>query len=54
MQVEPLADYGDPRYPTRLEVLAAPELLRRHLPPALKNLPGLPTILAPETQGTVH
>ncbi len=33
MHAKPLKRYGGPGYPTRLEVLAHPELLARHLPP---------------------
>lgn len=34
MDAKPLKRYGRPGYPTRLEALAHPELLGRHLPPA--------------------
>lgn len=41
MKPKPLKHYGQPRYPTRLEVLADPDLLRRHPPPAWQAMPGM-------------
>jgi hypothetical protein len=37
----PLRRYRRPRYPTRLEVLSDPELLKRNLPPAWRTVPEL-------------
>jgi hypothetical protein len=44
MPISPLRRYPAPRYPTRLELSADRELLRRHLPAAWSAIPG--TILA--------
>jgi hypothetical protein len=37
MTVKQVNRYGSPAYPTRLEVLAQPELLRRHVPPGWRK-----------------
>ena len=46
MQVRPVGCYPEPGYPTRLEVLAHPDLLRRNLPAAWRRIPGIATAVA--------
>jgi hypothetical protein len=41
MRSNPVRKYGNPKYPTRLEVAARPALLRRHQPPAWCKWPEL-------------
>ncbi len=42
MKAKPVKRYRhQPAYPTRLEVLSDPELLRRNLPPGWRSLPGM-------------
>lgn len=41
MRPEPVKRYRNPSYPTRLEVLSDPDLLRRHLPPGWRGIPGM-------------
>ncbi|HEY5910833.1 MAG TPA: hypothetical protein VJA21_09545 [Verrucomicrobiae bacterium] len=41
MKPRPVKHYRQPRYPTRLEVLSEPDLLRRNLPPGWRSLPGM-------------
>ncbi len=41
MKSKPVRKYASPKYPTRPEVAAQPDLLRRHLPPAWRKWPEL-------------
>ncbi len=41
MKAKPVRRYPKPTYPTRLAVVARPELLRRRQPPAWRQLPGM-------------
>jgi len=41
MKAKPVRRYPKPQYPTRLEIVARPELLRRRQPPAWRQLPGM-------------
>ncbi len=41
MKSKPVRRYATPKYPTRLEVAARPDLLRRHQPPAWRQWPEL-------------
>lgn len=41
MESRPLKRYSRPGYPTRLQVLARPQLLRRHLPSAWRESAGM-------------
>jgi hypothetical protein len=41
MKAKPVRRYPKPQYPTRLEIVACPELLRRRQPPAWRQLPGM-------------
>ncbi len=41
MKPKPVKRNRKPGYPTRLEVLSDPELLRRNLPPAWRSVPGM-------------
>src|SRR5208283_1150966 len=48
MNAQPVTRYRNPRYPTRLEVLADRTLLEKHLPPAWKScaeMAGVVTLL---------
>jgi hypothetical protein len=41
MKPKPIRRYLSPKYPTRLEVAARPDLLQKHQPPAWRNWPEL-------------
>lgn len=41
MKTKPVKRYRQPPYPTRLEALSDPELLRRNLPPGWRSIPGM-------------
>jgi hypothetical protein len=41
MKPKPVRKYAQPKYPTRLEIAARPDLLRRHQPPAWRKWPEL-------------
>ena len=41
MKSKPVRKYGQPKYPTRLEIAARPALLHRHQPPAWRKRPEL-------------
>ncbi len=41
MKPKPVRKYPSPKYPTRLEIAAQPDLLRRHQPPAWRKWPEL-------------
>lgn len=46
MKTSPAKNYKNPAYPTRLEVLNDPELLRKNLPPAWRAMPQMAGSLA--------
>ena len=41
MKSKPVRKYASPKYPTRLEIAARPDLLQRHQPPAWRRWPEL-------------
>ncbi len=41
MKTKPVARYRNPVYPSRLQVLADPDLLKHHLPPAWRAVPQM-------------
>jgi hypothetical protein len=41
MRSKPVRKYSQPKYPTRLEIAARPDLLQRHQPPAWRKWPEL-------------
>ena len=41
MKTKPVFKYANPKYPTRLEIVACPDLLQRHQPPAWLQWPEL-------------
>ncbi len=41
MKAKPVKRYRKPGYPTRLEVISDPDLLRRNLPPGWRSIPGM-------------
>jgi hypothetical protein len=41
MKSKPVRKYAQPKYPTRLEIAARPDLLQRHQPPTWRKWPEL-------------
>ncbi len=41
MKARPVKHYRKPGYPTRLQVISDPDLLRRNLPPGWRSIPGM-------------
>ncbi len=41
MKAKPVKRYRQPGYPTRLDIISNPDLLRRNLPPGWRSIPGM-------------